>query len=390
MHQPARPVHVAIDATSLLGQVTGIGQFTAGLLGGLANQDQVQVDAFAISWRRRGEIVKHLPSGISALSRPMPARPLHAAWKVMNWPNLEMFIGIHDVVHGTNYIVPPTSRATRIMSVHDLTTVHYPHLCDAKTLRYPDLIRRAVARGAWIHTDSNFIKQEVCEEFSIDPSKVVTIYPGIPGESKNDGAGGPGNLPEGLSRELMSRRIESYVVFVGTIEPRKDLPTLLKAFSLLHVDHPGLGLVIVGRMGWGQADFETTLASLDPAIQSKVVVTGYVAQHERESIISGACCFAYPSLYEGFGFPPLEAMRLGVPVVSTTQGSIPEVVGDAAILVDPRNPESLAKAIDGFISNDQLNREYVDRGFIQVARFSWERCAVGFVDLYIQCAGLGA
>ena len=173
-------LRVSLDATPLLGQPTGVGAFCQGALQALSTRDDLEVGAFAVSWRRRGEIVAHLPANVFSPQRPMPARPLQALWGRVSVPPLEWFIGDVDVVHGTNFVVPPTRRAGSVVSVHDLTPLHHPELCNEATLAYPTLIRKAVRRGSWVHTDSSFVAAEVVEAFAADPAKVCVVEPGIP------------------------------------------------------------------------------------------------------------------------------------------------------------------------------------------------------------------
>jgi hypothetical protein len=173
-------LRVALDATPLLGTPTGVGVFCLGALGALGERRDLDVRAFAVSWRRRAGIEATLPVGVTASQRPMPARPLHAMWAGRDWPPLELFIGPVDVVHGTNFVVPPTRRAAAVVSVHDLTPLHHPELCNPATLAYPGLIRRALARGAWVHADSAFVGGEVIEAFGADPDRVRVVAPGVP------------------------------------------------------------------------------------------------------------------------------------------------------------------------------------------------------------------
>ncbi len=171
---------VGFDATPLLGCPTGVGVFCAGALGGLARRDDIEVSAFAVSWRRRAGIAGRVPAGVRTTQRPMPARPLHAAWGRIPGPPLEWFTGPLDVVHGSNFVVPPTHRAARVVTVHDLTVSLYPELCDTPTLAFPRLIRRAVADGAWVHTPSEFVAAEVVAELGVDPARVRAVHHGVP------------------------------------------------------------------------------------------------------------------------------------------------------------------------------------------------------------------
>ena len=320
---------VGFEATPLLGRPTGVGAFCRGALAGLAENPSVEVSAFAVSWRRRRYLEALVPRGVPTGQRAMPARPLHAAWSRGWGPPVEWFVGRHQVVHGTNFVVPPTRSAARVMTVHDLTVVLYPELCDPPTLRYPDLIRRAVADGAWVHTPSRYVADQVAAEFSIPPERVRAVHHGIPVPP----APGPGptapdapavGLPEGCDR---------YVLAVGTIEPRKDYPLLVSAFDELAADHPSVALVVVGADGWGSERFAAAVES--SPWRDRIVRPGYLDDRGLDAVLRHASVLAYPSRYEGFGFPPLQAMAAGVPVVATAAGALPEVVGDGALLVDP-------------------------------------------------------
>jgi glycosyltransferase involved in cell wall biosynthesis len=376
---------VGFDATPLLGQPTGVGVFCAGALSGLsgmsgmpdlsgtAGTGEIEVSAFAISWRRRRRIASLVPPGMSTSQRAMPARPLHAAWAHSRVPPVEWFIGRRDVVHGSNFVVPPTSHGARVMTVHDLTVVLYPELCDPPTLRYPALIRRAAAEGAWVHTPSQFVAEQVVAELGVDPERVRAVHHGIPlAPSGGDlSESSPIRLPEGCSR---------YVLAVGTIEPRKDYPLLVSAFTAVAASHPDVALVVVGSDGWGSDRFRSAVDA-SPA-RRRIVRPGYLDHGALAATLAHASALAYPSLYEGFGFPPLQAMAAGVPVVATAAGAVPEVVGDGALLVGAGDVDGLAGAVSWVLEGGTDIDELVGRGLRRSAQFSWEACAQGLVGLY--------
>jgi glycosyltransferase involved in cell wall biosynthesis len=306
----------------------------------------------------------------------MPARPLHRAWGRSRLPPVEWFIGRCDVVHGPNFVVPPTRRAARVMSVWDLTVVLYPELCDPPTLEYPRLIRRAVAEGAWVHAPTRFVAEQIVAEFSVEPDRVRTVPLGIPE------LGGSGAVPvDGLGLPDGCRR---YVVAVGTVEPRKDYPLLVSAFSSVVGAHPDVALVIVGRDGWG-ADRLAAAVEDSPA-RARIVRLGYLDDRALGAVLRGASVLAYPSLYEGFGFPPLQAMAVGVPVVATAAGAVPEVVGDGALLVEPGDRDGLAAALVQVLDGGRAVDDLVARGHRRTAAFSWRACAEGLAGLYADAA----
>jgi glycosyltransferase involved in cell wall biosynthesis len=371
---PSR-LRVALDATPLLGQPTGVGAFCLGALQSLSIRADLDVRAFAVSWRRRGEIGAFLPANVSRTQRPMPARPLHALWGRGRVPPLEWFIGDVDVVHGTNFVVPPTRRAGAVVSVHDLTPLHHPELCNEATLAYPVLIRNAVQRGAWVHADSSFVAGEVMEAFAADPSRVRVVEPGVPALPA---------LAPGESRRVVDALrppgVSDYILAIGTAEPRKDLPGLVRAFDQLAADHPSLGLVLAGPPGWGEEALTAAIAQAHSA--ARILRTGWVDAPVLSALLTEASVLAYPSFYEGFGFPPLQAMATGVPVVATRAGSLPEVLADGAVLVEAGDADGLGGALARVLTDRALRQDLIRRGAARAAHFTWDRCGRGLAHLY--------
>jgi glycosyltransferase involved in cell wall biosynthesis len=188
--------------------------------------------------------------------------------------------------------------------------------------------------------------------------------------------GALGEPPAGTA----ARRSAPYLLALGAVEPRKDLPTLVKAFSEVARAHCDLELVVAGPDGWGAPAFAAAVAASEAA--SRVVRVGYLDDRERRQLLHGAVALAYPSLYEGFGFPPLEAMGAGVPVVATACGAVPEVVGPAALLVPPGDVAALAKALASVVEDAGLRAELIDAGRARVALFTWASAAASMIELY--------
>jgi glycosyltransferase involved in cell wall biosynthesis len=349
-------------------------------LGALSSRPGVEVHAFAVSWRRRSLLQGRLPAGVASKQRAMPARPLHALWAGHDHPPVEWFIGPADVVHGTNFVVPPTRRAAAVVSVHDLTPLHHPELCDPATLAYPGLIRRALRRGAWVHTDSGFVAGEVVEAFGADPARVRVVNPGVPALPALSDA----EMDAALLR-LLPAGTGRYCLAVGTAEPRKDLPGLVRAFGDVATQHPDVSLVLAGPPGWGEQALEEAIAA--SPVRARIVRTGWVEDTDLAALLARAAVLAFPSLYEGFGFPPLQAMRAQVPVVATRAGSLPEVLGDGARLVDTGDRDGLAAALDECLADEAVRRALVAAGTAWVARFSWASCGEGLEQLYRDAAG---
>jgi glycosyltransferase involved in cell wall biosynthesis len=363
---------VAVDATPLLGPRTGIGRFTAVILAGLAARADVDPVAFGATWRGRGSLAGVLPPGVAAARGPMAARPLRRTWAAFGRPAIEWWTGAVDIVHGTNFVVPPTRRGAAVVTVHDLTSVHFPELCQPDVRAYPDLLRRALDRGAWVHAVSSFVAEEVVRELGAPADRVRAVPHGGP-EPAPPGDAAAGRALAGADR---------YVLTLATIEPRKDHPSLVRALASPALGGPlaGVRLVLAGPDGWGTDALEAALAR--SPVADRVVRLGWVDDGARADLLAGASVLAYPSRYEGFGLPPLEAMAAGVPVVATAVGAVPEVVGDAAALVPQGDAAALAEALREVLADPERAEDLRRRGRERVTQFDWDRTVAGLVDLY--------
>jgi glycosyltransferase involved in cell wall biosynthesis len=303
----------------------------------------------------------------------MVARPLHSAWSRFDGPVIEWWTGRVDAVHGTNFVVPPGHKAAEVVSVHDLTMIRYPEFCQPATLRFPDMIRRALRRGAMVHTDSRFVAAEVVDVFGVPAERVRAVQCGVPPELL--AATQPAEPSE--PAEPADR---PYVLALAKTEPRKDLPGLVRAFDALAGTHPDHRLVIAGPVGWAEQALAT---AIDRArYRDRIRRLGWVDRAERATLLRHAAAFAYPSVYEGFGFPPLEAMAAGVPVVAARATSLPEVYGDAAHYCDPRDVASIASALSEVAGDEELRRRLVQRGRYRAAEFSWTSTAQQTLGVY--------
>ncbi|MCC5953328.1 MAG: glycosyltransferase family 4 protein [Acidimicrobiia bacterium] len=368
-------MHVAWDCTFALSPRTGVGTFASAVLDRLAARPDVDVTAYAVAWRQSAAVAAQLPPGVAMARRCDVLSPLHtrAAWKRGDLPPIEWVTGPVDVVHSPNFVAPPARRAAMVATVHDLTFVHHPEHCTADTRKYPPLIARAISRGAWIHTVSRAIADEVIEVFDAPPERVVVVHNAtdpLPPARAADGhrlAGG-----------------HRYVVALGTVEPRKNLPRLVAAWDRLADDDPDLRLVVAGADGWGSDGLDGAVTVARHA--ERIVRLGWVDAAERSALLRGATVLAYPSLYEGFGLPPLEAMSVGVPVVAGRAGALPEVVADAAMLVDPLDVDAIAEGLAGVLDDEANAAKLVARGHARVADFSWDRTTEELVELYRRAA----
>ena len=364
---------MSVDITSLLRSMTGVGVFTRELVDGLAARDDIDLSVFAVSWRGRSGVAAAAPPGARIHTRPVPARIARAAWSQFDVPSARHLVGRVDVVHGPNFVVPPGGGAAEVVTVHDLTALRHPEMCTPDVLEWPDLVRRAIGRGAWIHTVSEYVADEVREAFPAAGERVVAVPNGIrlpgPADATSDAAAG--RFLAGGHR---------YVLALGTIDPRKDLPSLVAAFTEIGARDPDLRLVIAGADGLGSEDLDRAVAG--SSLHRRIVRLGQIDDHKRLGLLRGATVVAYPSRYEGFGLVPLEAMAVGTPVVTTAAGAVPEVVGSAALVVPVGDAPALARALEQVLGDEALAQDLADAGEARVLEFPWSATIEGIVGLY--------
>ncbi|HWD53654.1 MAG TPA: glycosyltransferase family 1 protein [Acidimicrobiales bacterium] len=369
------PIRVSLDALPLLGHPTGVGAFCLGALRALHERPELSVSAYAVTWRRNDELRRLVPAGVPLARRPMPARPLQAIWGRYDTPPLEWFIGQVDIVHGTNSESHPTAKAAEVVTVHDLTPLRFPKLRNPAAADYADLIARALRRGAWIHTDSEFVASEVIESFGVDPGRVRTVAPGVPSLPVVSG-----DAAREIVGKLLEPEPERFILSIGTSEPRKDLPSLVRAFDAVASKDPGIALVLAGQRGWGEADLSAAISAA--RARERIFRTGWIDEVTLTALLHRASLLAYPSIYEGFGFPPLQAMAVGVPVVATSAGSLPEVLGEAAWLVEPDDEQGLIEGIAHVLDDESVTARLKAAGFERVSKFSWSLFAVELSRFY--------
>jgi len=374
-------VRIGVDATSLIGHRTGIGNTTHHYIVRLANERNELVP-FALTWSGRKQFANDIAAEFSGNKNaritvpkmPMAARPLRMSWQRFQHPVIEWWTKDIDVVWGPNFVVPPTKKAAQVVTVHDLTCIHYPQMCTPDVLQVPGLLRNAILQGAWVHTVSEFVANDVRNNFEIDPQKVVAIPNGGPALVADDRVA----QLAGDGRQLVGS--SPYLLFVGTIEPRKDIVTLIAAFNLLAAKESELQLVLAGPDGWGSQ--EVSAAINTSPFRSRIQRLGWVSDEQKEMLMAGATAFVYPSVFEGFGLPVLEALSLQTPVVTTRIDALLEVLGDAAIYANVGDPSSLAEAISTVLTDDVKAKDAVSKGRARLDQFQWDESARRLEDLF--------
>jgi len=295
---------------------------------------------------------------------PFPRLWTHVrlSWEMAHHPPDVLFVPAH--------VLPIVHPRRSVVTIHDLGYLHYPEAHRLLDRLYLDLSTRYNARAAThLIADSLATKRDLVERYGTNPDKVTVVYP-----SYDKATFQPVKVKEAIETVKARYGIAGdYILFVGTLQPRKNLIRLINAFSNLQSPISNLQLVIAGKKGWLYQEIFRRVEEL--GLERKVVFTGYVPEGDLPALLSGARLFVFPSLYEGFGLPVLEAMACGTPVVCSNASSLPEVAGDAAMLVDPLDVEGMAAAIERVLGDKELRAELIERGFEQARKFSWERCA---------------
>lgn len=356
---------VGIDATPVLGRRTGVGRYTAGLLDGLAATAQLSVVATAFTARGAHLLPSMAPANASVRRRPVPARLLKHAWAHFELPPVEWLCGRVDIFHATNFVLPPLRRARGVVTIHDLAYLRHPATVAGPTLDYRTLALRSVRRATIVCAPSSTVAAEVSDEYQVDSGRIVVTSPGV------DAAWFSSAPPTAELRQRL-RLPEAgspYLLAVGTLEPRKNLDRLLDAHEAIWRAGLHVPLVLVGAAGWGRQP----LLVRRPA--GSVIVTGYVSDEELQAVTAGATALAFPSIYEGFGLPPLEALAAGVPTVCADLPVTREVLGDAAQYVSPHDTDAWAAALHRAVTAppDAATRA---RGWQQALIYTWAR----FID----------
>ncbi|HSL09060.1 MAG TPA: glycosyltransferase family 1 protein [Pseudonocardiaceae bacterium] len=357
---------VLIDGTPLLGQRSGIGRYTAELLRELAARSDVDVTVTAFTARGQAVLRGAVPAGVAVRGGPVPARALRASWRRWGWPPTELLATGADVLHATNFVLPPSRRARGVVTVHDLAFLDRPDYLASQQRDLPDLVAHSVARAAVICTPSAAVAQQVAHRLGIPARRIVVTPLGV----------GRSWFGVAAPTEALSTRLglpPRYLLFVGTAQPRKGLDVLLDA----HASQPGLPpLVLAGPAGWGPA----------PVTSSRVRTVGYLDEADLRCVVAGATALVLPSRDEGFGLPVLEAMATGVPVVCSDLPALREIAGGLATLVPPEDPATLATAL---ASVDEAGCDPVGAAARQAhaARYTWHACAEATVRAYREACG---
>lgn len=367
-------MRVGIDARLIYYHNAGIGQYISNLTQALARANQS--DEFVVFQSRKDTApVVHAPN----FRRQVLWTPSH--FRFESWAlSAELYWHSLDLLHSPDFIPPARLRTPCVITMHDLAFWLYPRFLTKESARYYGQVDRASRQSSHIIAVSQNTKQDAVRLLGVPDDKISVIY-----EAANE-------IYRPSDRAAAQRHVASrygvsgeFILHVGTIEPRKNLPTLLQAYRRVRDAYKlEIGLIIAGGKGWLWDEVDTLTRQL--GLTGKVLFPGNVPRDELVHLYNAARLFVFPSFYEGFGLPPLEAMACGTPVVVSNTSSLPEVVGDAGLLVDPNDAEAWAAEICRVAQDDKTWREMREKGLRRAGLFSWERAARETLDVYRNAA----
>lgn len=373
-------MRVGIDISQII-YGSGVSRYTKSLCVSLLKNasEDFEFLFFGGSLRRK----KELNSFISDLEKLRPEIKIqkkisflspslaHLLFNKLHFLSLEIFTGNLDVFHSSDWTQPKT-KALKITTIHDLAVLKYPEAFSKK------IISAHKRRLEWVKKEADLIiavsestKKDIIDLLKIPENKIKVIYEGVDNNFKPQSRNEIKRVREKYNLQ------KDYFLSVSTLEPRKNLKTSIRAFNALNNENKEVSFALAGRMGWG----DLKKMGIDKK-NKNIKLLGFIADEDLPALYSGAIGFIYPSLYEGFGLPVLEAMACGCPVITSSVSSLPEVVGDAGILIDPLDNWSLAKNMEKLLKDDQLRDKLIAKGIIQAKKFSWQKTAVETLKAY--------
>lgn len=347
-------MRVALDWGPLLDPPTGIGRYTREIARGLESRG-IDLVRYAVALRGRSA---------DPLTRwRVPARAMQLAWRRAGWPPIEALVGEVDIVHATNYVLPPLRNASGVATVHDLS--FYRNAAWSADARLRWLLPWVLDRATLILAPTRSVADELVERVSVSEDRLAVVHLGV-------SAHFVGATPLSESALHGMGIHPPFALAVGKLQPRKNLHRLLKAWELAADDLDGWTLVLAGPRGWGR--------DLPPT--ENVVMPGWVGDETLPGLLAAAEIFCYPSLYEGFGLPPLEAMAAGTPALVGAYPAARELLGDAAVLVEPQDVESIAEGLRRLAGDRPLRRRLRVKGRARATAYTWEQTAAQTVAAY--------
>ena len=379
---------IAIDARPLASPRTGVGNYILALITNLISSNQShQYHLYGISNILEDPFA---PINPSTLADNIDRKAFYAAFPFNN--TINRFVKVYrrlvlrsldiDIFFGTGFKGIFGRSFKTIITIHDMAHKHYPDYIEPKILRYlQGGLFNDAQMADLIITVSESTKRDVIKFFNINENKIRVIYHGIDGRFRPIY-----NKDMLINIQRKYNLSNKFLLYVGTIQPRKNILGLIKAYRVLLEDSKiNHDLVIVGEHGWGYKEIHQLIKYLE--LEKRVIFTGYISNNDLTCFYNLADVFVFPSYYEGFGFPVLEAMACGTPVVTSSASSLLEVAGDAAILVDPNSVEDIAGGIRRLLSDDKCRNICIEKGLKRVGKFNWRTTAIKTLEAFDDVAG---
>jgi len=380
-------MHIAIDYTPAVHQRAGIGRYTRGLVQALTRLDSENRYTLMVLGRTGAQFIPStLPTNFKLRFIPISDRWATVLWYRLNLPiPVELFSGQIDLFHGPSFTLPP-SFTPSLLTVHDLSFLRYPQGAHPGLLAWlTKAVPRSLRRARHVLADSESTRTDLIDLMQVAADRITVIGAGVENRFQ------PVTEPETLARVQARYRLPNrFILSVSTLEPRKNLTGLIAAFNQMASSGTlssmaDLHLVIAGGKGWLYDDIFAA-AETSP-LRERIHFAGYVADDDLPALYSLAALFAFPSHYEGFGIPVLESMACGTPVVCANNSSLPEIAGDAALLIEATDTEALADAMHQLVIDTSLHEGLIQRGYEQARKFEWEEAARRLLDVYSTIAG---
>ena len=379
-------MRIGIDYTAGAHQGAGIGRYTRGLIEALTRLDQENEYRLFVCGGDGAFLKAAWPSNVRLCITPFSQRTLTRIWQRLRLPlPVELLTGPLDLFYSPDFVLPPVWRARTLLTVHDLSFLRYPETADPRLYRYLNVaVPRSVRSTDHILADSRNTAHDLTKLWGVPSGKISVLYSGVERCFRP--------LADKVQLACVRKRYDlpqRFILSVGTLQPRKNYARLIRAFvqlvDRLQPETASLKLVLVGKKGWLYEPIFDCVRGL--ALEGEVLFPGFVADEDLPALYNLADLFVFPSLYEGFGLPVLEAMACGTPVVCSDASSLPEVAGDAALLVDPFHVDGWVEAMGQVLSDEGFRGGLVARGLAQARNFTWERAAAELLEI---CRTLGA
>jgi glycosyltransferase involved in cell wall biosynthesis len=372
-------MRIGIDCTAALRQGGGIGRYTGGLVQALARLDRQNEYILFVAGRPTGPLLE-LPStypNFHLRATPLSDRFFNVIWQRLRLPlPVEVFSGPLDIFHSPDFVLPPLRRALAILTVHDLSFMRVPQCADPALRAYLSrAVPRSVSRADHVLADSQSTRRDLIELLAVPPDKITVVPAGVGEEFRRVTDG------ERLARVRRGYELPPrFILGLSTLEPRKNFVGLIRAFARLRAGDYAGDLVIAGGRGWM---YEPIFAEVErQELAGRVHFPGFVADADLPALYTLADLFALPTFYEGFGLPVLEAMACGTPVICADNSSLPEVAGGAALMVGAGDTEALVEGMRRLLADEELRRQLLQRGLVQVGKFTWQEAARKLLAVY--------